>query len=602
MSVDFFKNLDVERIKGNIIFLDVDGTITSDGNHEVEDSILSKLKILSQNNRLFFCSNKNNCERNQKISRLIGVQCLDSQYKKPSKKILDLVDNRENLPLLVIGDKFLTDGLFAKNIGAKFIKVKRITADQDSLLSILFNFIDDLSEKFLAVKNYQRYLATVVFLWIIIMGFLKFDLYQKSILTSDMALYPNILWNTNLKGDILYNQMLFDWYGYKTFLNEHFSPTILLLVPLYALWSHPLMLVFLQTIVAGLSAFLVYALGRQLLKIDSLAFLISLAYLLHPSLLSATIDNVYGFHHDVLILPLTMLVASFLFRKKLIFFGISLFFLLGLKENISVAGLILSVVLLWSKEYKKFGVLALILSLIFSFFGLFLLPYLTANANHHALDVLELIKNLSFPDFILNLKSFIYWAVLLLFLPAVFAPEILVLAAVDLTMYFFAHKLPFFHHVFFTYSIFVVAALVGLKKMLDGIFLNFIGTKFGRLAMLFLPAIILFFIVGDILVIKQYSNLKNKFAARQVDRTDLFFLKNYIPADKCLVTTSDVAMYFVNRRCLSWSQKSLLVADYILVNKKAELGFDNDKILISKVESSGIKPFLQKGDMILFKK
>lgn len=602
MTDELFKNLDISQLKGNIIFLDIDGTITSDGHHHVEEEVLSKLKILSQNNKLLFCSNKNNCARNQKISGLIGVQCLDGKYKKPSRKILNLVDNKDGAPLVVIGDKLLTDGLFAKNIGARFIKVKRIFSKEDSFLSKFFYFIDDLLEKFVMVKNYKYYLSAVVLLWIVIIGVAKFDLYQKSILTSDMALYPNILWNTNFNGDILYNKMLFDWYGYKTFLNEHFSPTILLLAPLYALLPHPLTLVFLQTIVAGITAFLVYFLGRQILKVDWLAFLLAVGYLLHPSLLSATVDNVYGFHHDILLMPLVILAAIFLFRKKILFFAITLFFLFGLKENIPIAGLILGIVLLFSKEYKKYGLITLLFSLTFSFFGLFLLPFLTANSNHHALDVLGLIKDFSFQELVLNLKSFSYWSVLLLFLPAIFAPEVLVVAGVDLAMYFFARKLPFYHHVFFVYPIFIVAAVIGLKKMLDKIFfLNFAGTKFGRVATLILPMVVLFFIAGDLLVIKQYFSLEKKFSSRKIDLVSLSSFKNSIPADKCLVTTSDLAVYFVNRHCLSWSEKSLATSDYILVNRNSRLGFDGDANFIKKVDSLGLKPVLQEGDLVLFK-
>ena len=46
--------------------------------------------------------------------------------------------------LLVIGDKFLTDGLFAKNIGAEFIKAKRKISGQESILIKLINLFDDL--------------------------------------------------------------------------------------------------------------------------------------------------------------------------------------------------------------------------------------------------------------------------------------------------------------------------------------------------------------------------------------------------------------------------------------------------------------------------
>lgn len=603
MPEDLFSELNVEGLENHLIFLDIDGTLTNDNNHQLNNALLNKIKSLSVKNKVYFCSNKNNCDRNKSLSEKAGIPCLDNTHKKPSGKILELVENKDNWPILVIGDKFLTDGLFAKNIGAKFIKVKRITDQNDSVFNRALYFIDDFFSKSYNPKYYVYGLVLAVILWSLIIGFLKYDLYRKQILTSDMALYPNVLWNTGLYGDVLYNKMLFDWYGYKTFLNEHFAPTILFLVPLYRLLPHPLTLVFLQTLISALTAFLVFALAKQILKINWLSLLMALGYLLHPSLIAATIDNVYGFHHDSLILPLVMMSTLFLVKKRIWPFAVTLIFLFGLKENLPLAGAILGAELLFVKEYRKYALVVLLLSGLFAYTGLFLFPYLTHAENHHALGVFDLIKNFSFPELLRSIKSMSYWLILLLFFPAVLAPEVLVLGILDVTMYFFAGKLPFYHHVFFIYALVIVAAIMGLKKMLTkNFFFNFIGTKWGRVFLVGLPVAALLFVAGNFLVAKQYAALENKFNWRRVDMAFVADTKKVVPSDKCLVTTSDLAVYFVNRHCLSWSEKSLSTADYILINRNASRGFDYDAAFVKIVDEMRLEKIAEKNDMVLFKR
>mgnify|MGYP002813994512 CR=1 FL=1 len=71
----------------------------------------------------------------------------DTDLRKPSKNILELVDESPFKDKLVIGDKFLTDGLFAKNIGAEFTKVARIESENDRFYIKFLYWIDDLASK-----------------------------------------------------------------------------------------------------------------------------------------------------------------------------------------------------------------------------------------------------------------------------------------------------------------------------------------------------------------------------------------------------------------------------------------------------------------------
>lgn len=139
-----FDKLNTNEIKDCLILLDIDGTIAEDNQLKVSVDNLSVINKLKQNNQIYLCSNSRNHERNRKIAENVGLTYLDTDIRKPSKKILDLIDHSPFTKRLVIGDKFLTDGLFAKNIKADFIKTNRITSQNDRFPIKFLYWIDDL--------------------------------------------------------------------------------------------------------------------------------------------------------------------------------------------------------------------------------------------------------------------------------------------------------------------------------------------------------------------------------------------------------------------------------------------------------------------------
>lgn len=146
-----FVDLNIEDIKNYLFFLDIDGTIVEDGGQALSNEVIEKIIKLKKNNQIYFCSNKKDWNRQLKICAFTGVECLRVPHSKPNRKILNYIKNDKNLPLLVIGDKFLTDGLFAKNIGAKFIKVKRIVFPKDRWYIKLIYLIDDICYRLIKI-------------------------------------------------------------------------------------------------------------------------------------------------------------------------------------------------------------------------------------------------------------------------------------------------------------------------------------------------------------------------------------------------------------------------------------------------------------------
>jgi len=142
-----FDNLDVRHIKEYLILLDIDGTLVNDDELKLSETTINKVKSLKKENQVYLCSNSINHTRNKKVGILTNTEYLETNLKKPSKKILDLIDHPKYNNILVIGDKLLTDGLFAKNINATFIKVKRIKSKNDKIYIRILYWIDDLIAK-----------------------------------------------------------------------------------------------------------------------------------------------------------------------------------------------------------------------------------------------------------------------------------------------------------------------------------------------------------------------------------------------------------------------------------------------------------------------
>lgn len=149
-----FNKLNTDKIKDCLILLDIDGTIAKDNQLEISDEIITTINKLKEYNQIYLCSNSRNHKRNQTIANYIGLTYIDTDIKKPSKKIIDLINHSPFTKRLVIGDKFLTDGLFAKNIKANFIKTNRITSKNDRFSIKFLYWIDDWTYKiFKKLKN-----------------------------------------------------------------------------------------------------------------------------------------------------------------------------------------------------------------------------------------------------------------------------------------------------------------------------------------------------------------------------------------------------------------------------------------------------------------
>ena len=127
----------------------------------------------------------------------------------------------------------------------------------------------------------------------------------------------------------------------RLFWGEHFSPTILLLTPLYVLGGGPTLLVVVQALTMALVAPLLFGLARAYGAHAWLAAIPALLWLLSPLTL---IPNVNDLHHVPLAAPL--IVGSILALKhdRLVVFAILGVLACGAKEDVSLVYVMLGII------------------------------------------------------------------------------------------------------------------------------------------------------------------------------------------------------------------------------------------------------------------
>lgn len=136
-----FENISMEDVRGAVVFLDIDGTITHQRGREYTEVVLQKIEEIKQVSDLFFATNSRDDERSDLLLKQTSVPFIKGL--KPWVRVLKQVEYLGDKRRVVIGDKTLIDGVFALFIGAKFIRVKRKRGEHDLWYWRIFYWVDD---------------------------------------------------------------------------------------------------------------------------------------------------------------------------------------------------------------------------------------------------------------------------------------------------------------------------------------------------------------------------------------------------------------------------------------------------------------------------
>ncbi len=170
-------------------------------------------------------------------------------------------------------------------------------------------------------------------------------------------------------------------------LAYHADFLLILLAPLYWIWSSPYMLLFVQVIIVGLGALPLYWIADKTLRSKPLALMFAVAYLLYPPLERALM---YDFHAVTLATSFLLFAYWYMDTQKWGRFLIFALLAAFCKEQIWIVLVMMGIYIsIWKKKVAFGATVSVISSLIFYLLFWKVIPaYATAN-QHFALKYLS---------------------------------------------------------------------------------------------------------------------------------------------------------------------------------------------------------------------
>ncbi|MEM2911358.1 MAG: DUF2079 domain-containing protein [Candidatus Bathyarchaeia archaeon] len=127
----------------------------------------------------------------------------------------------------------------------------------------------------------------------------------------DLGIFTQALWTTINLGKPFYYTIESIRNPSLNFLGAHFSPILVLIVPVYAIYQSPITLLMLQSFIIGAAALPIYWIARDKLSSKLWGLTFAAAFLLHPALHGM---NCFDFHVESFI-PIFFLLAFYYFEK-----------------------------------------------------------------------------------------------------------------------------------------------------------------------------------------------------------------------------------------------------------------------------------------------
>lgn len=255
----------------------------------------------------------------------------------------------------------------------------------------------------LKLAKITRILVILYLLLVLAICFFKYFTFQYNGL--DLAIFNQVFYNS-AQGN------LFHFTIHPTsYLGDHFSPVILLILPLYAIFKSPLTLIILQSLWLALAVIPLFLIAKKYLS-PKLALAAMVLYLFNPATLNI---NIYEFHLDTLI-PLLIFTTFYFydqskFKLFLAFAGLSLL----IKEDVSFIIFMFGVIAFLDKKSWRWILTPLLASTVYFFAALKIIAHFSAASNYKFLTYYDWLGNswqeialnffLKFPTVILHLLN-----------------------------------------------------------------------------------------------------------------------------------------------------------------------------------------------------
>ena len=158
---------------------------------------------------------------------------------------------------------------------------------------------------FIERKADRIVLLLIVAYTVFFSGYTIFMHYAFKTYAWDLGIFTQSMWSTINLGRPFYYTIEAAANPSMNFIGAHFSPVLLLVVPIYALYQSPLTLLVLQSFVIGLAALPLYWIAERKLQSKLWGLTFAVAFLLHPALHGM---NCFDFHVEAFI-PLFFFLA-----------------------------------------------------------------------------------------------------------------------------------------------------------------------------------------------------------------------------------------------------------------------------------------------------
>ena len=198
----------------------------------------------------------------------------------------------------------------------------------------------------------------------------------------DLGAYEQSLWTTLTQNKLLYNTPNF---GH---LQIHFEPILFLILPLYAIYPSPEILLIIQAVFLAMSAFPVYWIAKEEFQNERAGIIFAIFYLLYPALYSV---QAFDFHAEAF-MPFFLLMTFYYILRGELWKG-SIFLILSLMCNEYVSVVLvffgLSMFLsnirasLKNRKMISYYLFVIILSLCWFFFSQAVMSYLVYKSPQH---------------------------------------------------------------------------------------------------------------------------------------------------------------------------------------------------------------------------
>jgi uncharacterized membrane protein len=164
---------------------------------------------------------------------------------------------------------------------------------------------------------------------------------------SDLAVFDQVLWNT-IHGRFMESTLSLARCEPHSFFGDHFSPALLLIVPLYAIVPHPETLIVVQTIALALGVWPIYLLARRFLPTSGQRLVWVAAYLLSAPL---SFIALYDFHEITLAVAPLGFAMYFLATRRALPMIVALLVALLAKEEVALIGIGFGVALAFQRRW-----------------------------------------------------------------------------------------------------------------------------------------------------------------------------------------------------------------------------------------------------------